>query len=165
MATLTESLANLEKQETEPVKLNPSKFVYNVQSGTKDVKVKWIVGGRAVNRKVYRNPMPIFGIAEKSFESPKAATSRKVDRERPVNASEGVVNIQVEPRTYNRDVKPENAVTQIVYGLHKLGGTGTDFAEAHVQKIEELKLLKQESGIELQFKQKEPKQGKWKSGL
>ena len=166
MPTLSEALGNLEKEKQDQVTLNSSKMVYSVPSGTKDVNVKFTIGGRAFKqKKVYRNPKPIFGMSEASFESPEAATSGKIEHEKPIDAAQGIVNIAMQTKIKNTDTKPERAFNKTVYGLHRMGGAGTDFAEAHIQKIEELKLLKEDSFIEMRFKNHEQAQGKWKGGL
>jgi len=163
--SFTEKIAKIEEEEIKALaesKPAPSKVVYPVRSGSKDIKAQWIIGGKYARQekekkaRKARNPTPIFGKGAKSFEDKEVATSTKEE----VIKIPGLTNISCVPKITNTDMRDTLPAKDKVFGLARMGGKGTWSASGAEKKIEELKLLK---GLlkPLGFEQKPKKGGLW----
>lgn len=167
--TLTEKLTGIEVAEEKLTqtaeKSTPSSFIFQTRSGTKDIIKKFNIGGNYTKKKkVIRNPIPIFGGVNFVPDNEVKGDNTSRPATTPIEAAKGTVNITRLAKLKNTDVFDTQARTQKVFGMFRMGGTGTDNTGNSIQKIEELKLLKNAPDIYIPKNMKENK-GKWKGGL
>jgi len=131
MVTLTERLLELDKAK-EVVKTEKTSVVYPVRSGTKNIGIKFNIGGRfAANKKVARNPIPIFNGTEFLKN-----VNKKVE-----TITSGIVKVQVRPKIKNLDQKDNIELIPSRYiGLESMGGVGSRWANGEIRKLQEMKI-------------------------
>lgn len=131
MTTLTERLLELDK-EKEVNTLQRTSVVYPVRSGTKNLPVKFQIGGKALYpKKVARNPIPIFNGTEFLKN-----VNKKVQ-----NITSNFVKVQVRSKIVNLDTKDDHDFKPTRYiGMEHFGGVGTAWQAGKEQKLQEMKL-------------------------
>lgn len=135
MATLTERLTELAKLESQVRMEKPNSVVYAQKSGTKDVSMKWQIGGNFANvKKVARQPLQIY--KGKEF-------LKNINKNRETVKSQ-MVNPTRAVKIPNKDVKPStNQFIKKYFGMILMGGKLGDNEESgKIQKLEEMKLNK-----------------------
>ncbi len=134
MATISERLTALDKEQQKIVKDKPSSVVYPVRSGTKDIKTQWTIGGNFKNiKKVARQPLQIY--KGKEF-------LKNINKGKDIVKSSFVNPTRV-PKIANKDTKPVMTTgVEKVYGMVLMGGRGVAYAAGKIMKLEEMKLNK-----------------------